>query len=273
MTAITARTNPRPGSVHNGQVEIRYTQSIDETGWLLIRVDGIGNVVVPEFVKVVLTDKRDSAGNRTADNDKYQFFLITEGAYKDKLGSLKTVNAGKCLIKTTRGTGAKLVAKMTGRKWERSAPRRGEELNQLWADMSFDGKKTRVTLDSLDSENPPYKTYLEENRASRYYGQLRKAVPLPKGTYKILTPEIAHRRASTEFYRTEPGGYPGLRYDTVWFQIENAATENSNFVHVGNLSEGCVTVYQLEMWSAVYKYLISNRMDKDAKYVGTVTIE
>lgn len=273
MTSIFARTNPRAGSVHNGQVEIRYTKCIDETGWLLIRIEGTGNVVVPEFVKVVLTDKRDGAGNPTADNADRQYFLITEGLNKDKLGSLSTANAGKCLIKATRGSGAKLVAKITGRKRERSAPRRGQELNQLWADMSFDGKKTRITLDSLDSDNPPYQTYLEENRASRYYGQYRKAVPLPKGSYKILTPEVAHRRASTDFYRTEPGGYPGLRYDTVWFQIENAATENSNFVHVGNLSEGCVTIYQLEMWSAVYKYLIANRMDKDAKYVGTVTIE
>lgn len=69
------------------------------------------------------------------------------------------------------------------------------------------------------------------------------------------------------------GTYPDLKYHTVWFPIEYAATLNSNFVHVGNLSEGCVTMYELPMWNALYSYLIKNRLDKEGLYVGTVTIE
>jgi hypothetical protein len=273
MTEIVAQTNSRTGSVHEATAEIRYTKSIDETGWLMIRIDGAGNVSVPEYMKVVLTVKRDRNGKPTNENNERQFFVVMEGAYKGKMGSLSKGNAAKCLVRATRGNGARLVVKIIGRKRERSAPRGGEELNQLWAELSFDGQKARITLDSLDSENPPYRTYRETNSTSPYYGQDRKAVPLQKGTYKILTPEVAHPKEYTSFYRTEPGGFPGLRYDTVWFQLENPATQNSNFVHVGNLSEGCVTVYQLEEWNPLYKYLISNRIDKDAKYVGTITIE
>ena len=77
----------------------------------------------------------------------------------------------------------------------------------------------------------------------------------------------------TNFYVTNPGGYPDLKYHTVWLLIEYAPTQNSNFVHPGHLSEGYVTIHELRMGNPLYQYLISNRMDKEGKYVGTVTIE
>lgn len=72
---------------------------------------------------------------------------------------------------------------------------------------------------------------------------------------------------------SRPGGYPGLKYHTVWFPVDYAGNYNSSFVHVGNISEGCVTTYQLEMWNPLYRYLISNRSDPEGMYVGTITIE
>lgn len=275
MAEIRARTNKKPKSVHEGAVETRYTKCIDESGWLAIDVEGMSKKpypVVPEFVKVVLMKKRGKDGKPTKENETRTFFIIQEGLHKGKTASLTKENAKKCLIKAKRGTGAHIVAKIIGRKREYSQLK-NYEYNQLWATLSFDGKKVKITLDSLDSENPPYLKYKETNKTSPYYKQLRKAVPLPKGTYKIITPSAPHLGDNTDFYRTDPGGYPGLRYDRVWFQIENPATYNSNYVHVGNLSEGCVTMYTLPMWNVLYKYLISNRMDKEAKYVGTVTIE
>lgn len=268
MTEIIARTNTTPKTLHDGIAEKRYTKCSDETGWLMIKLDDSAGsrVSVPEFVEVVLTQKLGKDGKPTKDNETRVFFLVTEGRYKGKTASLTKENAAKCLIKTKRGEGAQLTAKIIERKKERSVPQGNAELNQLWATLSFDGKKARITLDSDEK-------YKETDPTSPYYGQIRHSKPLPKGTYKIITPIAAHNPDDTSFYRTDPGGYPGLKYDTVWFQIENAATNNSNFVHVGHISHGCVTVYQLEMWEAVYKYLISNRMDKDAKYIGTVTIE
>lgn len=64
-----------------------------------------------------------------------------------------------------------------------------------------------------------------------------------------------------------------MKYDTVWFPVEYAANYNSSFVHVGHLSEGCVTVYQIQKWNSVYLYLIKNRLDKAGKYVGILEIQ
>ncbi|WP_211466393.1 hypothetical protein, partial [Collimonas silvisoli] len=142
----------------------------------------------------------------------------------------------------------------------------GRVLNQLWATLTFNGQTATITL---DSDVPFY----EENKLSPNYHQTLQSKPLPRGTFKILAPDYPKDQGMTGFYRTRPGGYPDLKHDTVWFPIENPATQNSNFVHVGHLSEGCVTMYELKMWNPLYLYLIANRTDKDGKYVGTVTIE
>jgi hypothetical protein len=108
---------------------------------------------------------------------------------------------------------------------------------------------------------------------SPYRGQERQSKPLPKGTYKILAPQSPKLLGFTDNYRTGSGGYPELKFHTVWFPIEYAPTHNSNFVHVRNLSEGCATMYELPMWNPLYLYLIKNRSDQEGKYVGTVTIK
>jgi hypothetical protein len=135
-----------------------------------------------------------------------------------------------------------------------------------FATLMFQGHSATITLDS-DVD------YEESNANSPYVGQIRHSKPLPKGTYKIMTPQFPKEAKYTSFYVTRPGGYPDLKNHTVWFPIEYAPTNNSNFVHVGNLSEGCVTMYELKMWNPLYLYLIKNRLDKEGKYVGTVTID
>ncbi len=237
--------------------KVLYTKSIDQSGWLAIRLDS-GNVTVPEYVKVSPTEEKD----------RRFYFLVLEGRYKGKFASLSKENVNKCLVSTQRGNGAKLVAKAIGYKWLISLPRGNERLHQLLAKLEFNGKKATITLDSDIN-------YRETNPISPYNGQTLHSKPLPKGKYKILTPEAAHNIRNTNFYAdpNNPGSYPSLKYHTVWFQIENPETYNSNYVHVGNLSEGCVTMYELEMWNPLYLYLISNRLDKDGKYVGAITIE
>lgn len=85
--------------------------------------------------------------------------------------------------------------------------------------------------------------------------------------------KFAGAARNTAFCASDPGGNPVLKYHTAWFPIEYAPTKNSSFVHVGNMSEGCVTMYDLTMWYPLYRYLISNRSDKEGRYVCTVTIE
>ena len=249
------RTNATPGSLVTIPVKIRYTKSLDTTGWLRVKLDSGATGFLPEFVRVAVTKETD----RT-------FFLIKEGRYKGQIASLSKDNAPMCLVDVKRGTGATLVAK-TGPKYETlySKPK-GETNKQLISTLLFNGISATITLDS-DVKYP------ESNRASPLAGQILQSKPLPPGFYKILVPESAKGADMTAFYRTRPGGNPDLKYDTVWFAIEYAKTYNSNFVHVGNLSEGCVTMYELGKWNALYEYLISNRIEPEGKYVGSITIK
>lgn len=253
----TTQTNATPQSVFPVTAKVLYTKSVDESGWLLVRLEPSGErVAVCEFTKVAI-----------AREDARVHFIILEGRYRRRTASVSRDNKPKCLIDTKRGHGAQLVAKIVGRKPEISIPKNDNRpYNQLWATLSFDGKLARITLDS----DIPFR---ETNRMSPFNGQIRHSAPLPKGTYKILAPEAAGKEEYTSFYVTGPGGHRGLKYHTVWFPVEYAGNYNSSFVHVGNISEGCVTMYQLEMWNSLYLYLISNRQDADGRYVGSITIE
>lgn len=250
------RTNTTPNSVVTVPVKTRYTKAIDSTGWLHVKLEPSGVAgYLPEYVKVQISKVAD----RT-------YFLIREGRYKGKLASLKNENAAKCLVDVKRGAGAKLVAKMGPGYQKLYSKPKNETNKQLISTLAFDGKSATITLDS-DVR------FKETNTASPYWDQWLQSKPLPKGFYKILAPESAKDARFTGFYRTGAGGNPDLKYDTVWFAIEYAKTFNSNFVHVGNLSEGCVTMYELGKWNALYAYLISNRLDAEGKYVGSITIE
>lgn len=89
-----------------------------------------------------------------------------------------------------------------------------------------------------------------------------------------MSPQFAKDGAITAFYKTTvQGGDPNLMYDTVWFPVEYAPNYNSRFVHVGHLSEGCVTIYQVEKWNSIYSYLIKNRLDEEGKYVSILKIQ
>jgi hypothetical protein len=48
-----------------------------------------------------------------------------------------------------------------------------------------------------------------------------------------------------------------LIYDQVWFPIEYK--DNSRFVHIGNVSDGCVTVLDMNHWAAIHEAIISHR--------------
>lgn len=254
-SASAHTTNNAACVVTTVTVNYLYTKSIDTTGWLKVKLDPSNKFVyLCDFTKVSIQKKEDG---RT-------YFLIKEGRYAKNIASLSDQNVAKCLINCTRGCGATLTVKKLGRKREISNIR-NEELNQLFSELSFDGKTARITIDS-DVD------YIEENKISPFYKQRRHSQPLPDGTYKILAPYTAGDKDSTNFYRTDVNGYSALAYDTVWFPIEYDPTYNSNFVHVGHLSEGCITCYEIEKWNDLYQYLISNRSDKDGKYVGELII-
>ncbi|MCA1860491.1 hypothetical protein LE191_10295 [Janthinobacterium sp. HSC-3S05] len=259
----TATTNTRLGSMHRVTAATRYTKSYDTTGWLKVQLEAdavtgkrTDFAFICEFVKVIMAGEK---GDRA-------FFVIKEGEHKGRTASMKKENAAKCLVDVKRGSGAKLVATMGTYKELASKPRRGQIHNQLVSTLEFDGHSAMITL---DSDIP----YVETNRVSPFFKQQRHSKPLPRGIYRIMAPQSAKADKYTAFYVTAPGGNPDLKYHTVWFPIEYAPNHNSNFVHVGNVSEGCVTMYDLTQWNALYHYLISNRSDSEGIYVGTVTIK
>lgn len=261
ICSTTCYTNCRANSRYDAHFPVRYTRALDKSGWLKVKMEqGDPNTVLCEYTKVLITAVK---GGRV-------YFLIKEGPHANKKASLSSENAEKALMNCTRGTGAKLIAKTLGRKVVYSPirakyfPNENPRYNQLLATLSFNGMSAHITLDS----NVQYK---EENRNSPHYHDILHSKPLPKGTYRIFPPDYPKKAGMTSIYKDQALGYPALCYDTAWFPVEYAPNLNSNFVHVGHLSEGCITCYEIQKWNDLYLYLIRNRT-ADGKYVGTVTI-
>lgn len=82
---------------------------------------------------------------------------------------------------------------------------------------------------------------------------------LPCGRYRLLIPRYPHNKSRK--YVNELAG--GTRFAETWFQIELSNNIFGRlFVHFGSMTEGCVTVVDSgKLWTKMYLYLMSNRMD------------
>lgn len=78
--------------------------------------------------------------------------------------------------------------------------------------------------------------------------------PIPAGSYTVLVPDAPHDKAMTRFYRAVA---PALKSDQVWFPIKYG--DNSRYVHVGNVSDGCTTVLDLERWAEICEAILCHR--------------
>jgi hypothetical protein len=88
-----------------------------------------------------------------------------------------------------------------------------------------------------------------------------------------MAPVRSHANQSTSGYRS---AVPGLKCTDVWFpiQLEGQSGNSGRYIHAGHLSEGCVTVYELAKWTAMYEYLIASRLPgADGRFVGTLIVE
>jgi hypothetical protein len=129
-------------------------------------------------------------------------------------------------------------------KWI-SVTRNNQEINQQMATLVVGGTTALVAMNSVWSQS---------------------FMPLPAGVYTVPVPDAPHDKDYTRLYR---GAEPSLKYDQVWFPIQFG--DNSRFVHVGNLSDGCTTVLDLAKWADVHEELISHR-SADGLSVATLTI-
>lgn len=220
----------------------KYTRRADNTGWLAVRLSKTGNLVsLPEYTAVDVLREVDG---RT-------FFKIVDGYISfGEEASLSSASAERYLSNTGPAGAASVVVTYNGAPSEEVSPFKGK-LKQQWAELSFNGRTARVTLNSA-------------------WGGIY--APIAPGTHAILAPDFSHAKISTAGYAAATRGMVG---NDVWFPIglSGSMQNSSRYIHVGNLSEGCVTIYQLERWAALYQYLISHRVPGSAgKRIGSLVV-
>ncbi len=192
----------------------KFTRRAEDSGWLSVRLTKTGQLTgLCEYTAVRVTHE---SGGRA-------YFVIADGNIAvGQEASLTTANAAKYLSNTAPGGAASLVVKYNGSPAdELSAFKR--PLKQQWATLTFEGQSVTVTLNSV------------------WDG---KYTPIPPGTHSILAPDYSHAKIPTTGYASAT---PGMVGNDVWFPIGlNGSLHGSGrYVHVGHLSEGCVTVHEL----------------------------
>jgi hypothetical protein len=222
---------------------VKYTRRADDSGWLAVLLSASRQLgFLCEYTRVEIMN--EIAGRL--------HFRISDGNsdHVGKEASLKKENADKFLVDGPPGGPASMQVQYNGAPTEEVSPFKGL-LKQQWATADFGRNHAQVTLNSVWDT-----TY----------------TPIPAGTHMIMAPDQSHANISTSGYRSAT---PGLRCTDVWFPIQVAGTPGNSgrYVHVGHLSEGCVTVHELVKWDAVYDYLIASRVPgPDGKFVGNLIV-
>jgi hypothetical protein len=245
-------TNTQAGSQQVVTADIvRYVNKVpdDSGGWLKIRKEPYTEGSKAEFeflykyTKLMLLYQK---GGRT-------YFKVVDSHRKGLTASLADENATSYLGKTApKQTGVELVVTygQYDRNWK-SVPRQ-QTLKQQLATVTINGVTAQAAMNSVWKEDGPV--------WKNYY-------PIEPGTYKILLPDSPHKKSSTIFY--QPFAKKLINHQ-VWLPIEFG--DNSRFVHVGHLSDGCTTIVDLDSWDAVYEQLISHRAS-DGISVGTMVVK
>jgi len=227
------------GALGTGQdASVQYVNLVGTDGWLQAQDDAtMQRIALPKYTKVLVSPPHLGRVK----------FRVQEGAHLGRTLSLSEANARMYLgSKSSVQQPARMMVTY-GRYVERwiSEARGGQPIDQQMATVAINGLTVAVTMNSV------------------WNGLF---TPLEPGEYKVLLPDVPHRGNMTRFYRdTEPR----LQFDQVWFPIQHG--DNSRYVHVGNVSDGCVTVLDLARWADVHEALISHR-SPDGRSVATLTV-
>jgi hypothetical protein len=218
--------------------KVLYVNKVASDGWLLARLDTSKlRVPLAKYTQVELIESRLA---RTS-------FKVIDGAAHGKVLSLSDANAREYLGSRPPVLSPAEVTVTYGKYVEDWASvARGQTFKQQMATLDVAGISVQVSMNTV------------------WDG---KFTPLPAGDYKVLLPDAPHNQNMTRYYRdTEPS----LQFDQVWFPIDYG--DKSRYVHVGNVSEGCVTVLGLARWADVHETLISHRAP-DGKCVAVLTVK
>lgn len=93
------------------------------------------------------------------------------------------------------------------------------------------------------------------------FTQIDPQHPLPDGEYKLAVPDEAHRDFGEQYLNQTP-------YAMVWYPV--IADALNRYLHCGRVSEGCVTVRDIQHWTKIYRYLYNRRLSDGV--VGIITI-
>ena len=208
-----------------GSGTLRYVNEIGSDGWLQVRSEAT-HALIP-LAKYTAVRVDDAAGDRTT-------FTVVDGPQAGKRMSVTTSNAKRYLGTRPPARSLARIEVTYGAyvpKWHSVA--RSQDLDQQMATLKIDGMSVQVTMNT--------------NWGGSFY-------PLPAGEYDVLVPDGPHNANMTHYYRNT---YKALVYDQVWFPIKYK--DNSRFVHIGNVSDGCVTVLDMNQWAAIHEAIISHR--------------
>ena len=222
-----------------GAGTILYVNKVDIHGWLKILTSTNKDAFLPEYTKVQITETKNMRTH----------FKVLDGTNQGMLASLKEVNAKEYLGRKAPLQTGVVVRVKYGALREIESIAKHETFLQQTATLSVEGIEATVTLNT---------------KLSPRYG---KFTPIPNGMYNIGLPTPTHDNNMTSPYRTLI--QHDLQADQIWFPIEYG--NNSRFIHLGNISEGCVTVMSLDKWNAVYRKIISHRVP-NTNYIGKIII-
>jgi hypothetical protein len=220
----------------------RFTRRAEASGWLSVRLSKTGQLTsLCEYTRV----------NAIRETNGRTYFTIADGSIAvGEEASLTMANAARYLSADGPGGAVAVVVTYAGAPAEEVSTFKGK-LRQQWANLSFGGQTATVTLNSI------------------WNGSFQ---PIAPGTHAILVPDYSHKAISTAGYAAAT---PGMIGNDVWFPIGllGSSSNSSRYIHVGHLSEGCVTVHQLEKWAALYEFLISHRVENsDGKRIGSLVV-
>ncbi len=225
--------------------KIKYTRRADNPGWLKIRLAvpmTLGDAFLCEYTRVELT--REAEGR--------VFFQVADGSspYVGKEASLSKEHAQQYLSDVGPEGAATVQVRYVGTPVEEVSPFKGR-LTQQWGELTFKGMTVKVTLNSV------------------WDGRF---TPIPAGRHNILYPDYSHANIPTTRYARAT---PGMIGNDIWFPIglNGSLVGSTRYIHVGHVSEGCVTCHELTKWTALYNYLISHRVPGSmGKLVGQLTV-
>lgn len=216
---------------------VRHVNKVPDTGWLRVREEPSGtSLFLFKYTRLTHVQER---GERT-------HFKIAEGPYAGRSASLAQANAREYLgSRAPRAVPAQLTVTYGAYQPGWYSEARKEKLDQQLAQLEIAGVSASVTMNTI-------------------WGAA--FTPLPPGDYNVLLPDVPHKAEMTRFYRHVE---PALVFDQVWFPIERG--DNSRYVHIGNVSEGCVTLLTLGQWPAIHEALLSHR-SADGISVAKMTV-